>query len=664
MVSFPVIDDVKVEHFGLYPGTNGDGLHANLRSDLNVVVGANGLGKSTLLLIIFRALTGPYDIPGALRDGDLGSARLDVKRLRPREVKSFADRVTDGAAKAMAQVRFSLGATSFLVARSLRDLSLQSWSVDGVTQPLNEDDLQARIARECGVWSFSDWILILRYVTFYMDDRQVLFWDRSAQKQLLRSLFLSNSDAEKWVGLERQVLEQDSRFRNFRNVYNNESARITRLIVPDTDAHADLRSMLDKLLQEDELDMRRQEEALAELASAHEARANRNLERLQALQRLDELTREYEHVKLTALTAQFPTTADSSLYIWNQILADSECLLCGNDVPALRVAIEGRIENRHCAVCDSPLEREDVEHEPIELSRERSARAWAQLEQQRSLLGAFEQEYEASKEAVQHVLEEVAQLDVRRTVNEQRIGTLRAQLPADADGYFKDRSHLSSMKSRSNAMSQELAVLAARFEEFIAEKTSSILSSADSIKQRFDHYSELFLLGRGELSWSPREDQIGQSSYRVKFPAYELQLSKNDTGAASIRSGIDDVSESQKEFIDLAFRMALIETAGAEHGASLVIDTPESSLDRVFSDRAASVLSDFAATADNRLVVASNLTDGRLIPKLVGATVGKSATWNITNLLDIARPTPAIEELGDEYRDAYERLMYDIESAS
>ena len=194
MIKFPVLNWLRIDDYALYPGKSTEpGLFADFTTNLNLVVGANGLGKSTLLTVAFRMLTGPFDIPGAARSGELGSARLTVSSLRT--TGEFAARVSDGATRAQAAIAFALGSDEFVVVRALQNQRLISWSLNGEVKEPREADLQGEIASSCGVYSFADWILVLRYVTFYMDDRQVLFWDHSAQKQLLRSLFLPPAEA-------------------------------------------------------------------------------------------------------------------------------------------------------------------------------------------------------------------------------------------------------------------------------------------------------------------------------------------------------------------------------------------------------------------------------------------------------------------------------------
>jgi hypothetical protein len=55
----------------------------------------------------------------------------------------------------------------------------------------DEDSYQRHILKHAGVSSFADWILLLRHLTFYFEDRRTLVWDPSAQRQLLRLLVLA-----------------------------------------------------------------------------------------------------------------------------------------------------------------------------------------------------------------------------------------------------------------------------------------------------------------------------------------------------------------------------------------------------------------------------------------------------------------------------------------
>jgi|SRR5829696_5854695 len=87
MLNFPILEQLDIWDYGLFPGAPGKepGLHVNFPAGLTLVLGTNGLGKTTLVTILFRILTGPVDIPGLSGGGDLGNLRLEPKTLRARD---------------------------------------------------------------------------------------------------------------------------------------------------------------------------------------------------------------------------------------------------------------------------------------------------------------------------------------------------------------------------------------------------------------------------------------------------------------------------------------------------------------------------------------------------------------------------------------------------
>ena len=71
------------------------------------------------------------------------------------------------------------------------------------------------------------------------------------------------------------------------------------------------------------------------------------------------------------------------------------------------------------------------------------------------------------------------------------------------------------------------------------------------------------------LVWSPQKDKVGQMGESIEFPAFELNMTGSNFPSPMRRNGPDQVSESQREFIDLSFRMALMYVAGQSGIGSL-----------------------------------------------------------------------------------------------
>jgi hypothetical protein len=104
--------------------------------------------------------------------------------------------------------------------------------------------------------------------------------------------------------------------------------------------------------------------------------------------------------------------------------------------------------------------------------------------------------------------------------------------------------------------------------------------------------------------------------------------------------------------------MALMRAASASGAGSLVIDTPESSLDAVFAKRAAQILLRFANEPDNGLLITSNLIEGSLIPTLAqGISETPEPRRRLIDLFAVARSTAAVEAEREAYAEVRHRLL-------
>jgi hypothetical protein len=73
MVAFPVLSRLQVKDYDLFPGDPpGSGLDRAIPDGVTLIAGINGLGKTTLLNIILRLLTGPNDLT-SIGAGQLGT---------------------------------------------------------------------------------------------------------------------------------------------------------------------------------------------------------------------------------------------------------------------------------------------------------------------------------------------------------------------------------------------------------------------------------------------------------------------------------------------------------------------------------------------------------------------------------------------------------------
>ncbi len=659
MVSLPLMNSLDVTEYGLYPGDRPAdlGLHIHFRAGLTLILGANGLGKTTLVTMLYRLLTGPYDIAALMGGTDLGTASLRVSALRGRNRGVFAQRVADEAVQASARLTFELGTEEVVVERNLRDLSLRSFKVGDSAPSQDERKYQDEMVRLAGVSTFGDWILLLRYIVFFFEDRRSLVWDPSAQRQLLRILFLEPERGQHWTVREREILETDTRVRNMRAVVTGQERDLAR----DESLALDEQGVREELAQL-EHDQQVANEALNEISSGlPDIEARHESTRLRYLtleQQRESQYRELEEAHLHAISARLPRHSDSARYILAQLVTESRCLACGNEVPGFVEYMESRIRRNECVVCGSDVAAlgdqagAEVADERIRRDEQRLQQFDVELEAARNSLDVSEAERASAVTEIQLLQTAVAE-------RAARMDFLLKQLPPEESQLHERQGELASIRARIEVMQKDLEDKRAAFDTIIREANEIVAKTASQVQETFGEYAREFLLEDCRLVWSPRPARLGQTGRRFDFPAFQLELGGSNFTGTVRRGEPGDVSESQREFIDISFRMALVNIATQQRTTSLVMDAPESSLDAVFVGRAARILGAFGhQEAGNRLVLTMNLVAGELIPSLLSEAASESDLGDrVVDLLALAAPTAALRDLRGEYDKAKELLL-------
>jgi hypothetical protein len=663
MIKLPIIHELSVDGYALYPGTTArPGLNIDFRPGLTLILGANGLGKTTLITILFRMLAGPYDIPNLASGVDFGNRRLEVRQLSRADRRIFAERVIDDAAKATATLKFALGETVIEITRSLADLELLRLRVEQVpSMAAQEESYQSIVQENANLSLFADWILILRYLIFYFEDRRALVWDASAQRQLLRLLFLDREASTAQSAMEREILSLDSSVRNQQYALGREEKRVARTEASlGTSDEVRQQLALFQRIQDDELTrLAELDDSLVSLdAKRKEARVNA----LNAEQAQESAMRSLERYQLTAIRAAFPNASQTAEYLLGQILADETCLVCQNEVPNFAEDLRARILSHRCVVCGSniPADKGSSQRTAREITR-----ATKDFEQAETQATAAAAERDAAETSYDELVTKIAELASSTATRSADIDNLIRRLPPDEQALHEQRSYLATMRGRLAADRQLLQQLRNGFGQFADRLNIEISSRGEEIKDAFESYASGFLIEGCELVWAPRKSRLGETGELIDFPAFELSMTGAGFRSPVRRTGPQQVSESQREFIDLAFRMSLMQVAAAG-GTSMVIDAPESSLDAVFVTRAATVLTRFGSPrSDNRLLVTSNLIDGDLIPQLLRkANIKTPRSRRIVDLLKLATPTAATAELHDLYERVRERIFERAREAS
>ena len=326
------------------------------------------------------------------------------------------------------------------------------------------------------------------------------------------------------------------------------------------------------------------------------------------------------------------------------------------------------IDTKHCVLCDATVE--SLAGAPIDLSDERVTALRARVEEAAVTETAARHSMETSSADYTASQKSLAELNVEAADLAADVEALVRQLPPDEQAARRQSDDITSLKKRVETMNADLQVMRESFAGKLATYRRQIGEFSDQVKTAFDEIAGGFLIEEVSLSWTPMRVPLGQAGSGgveltpIEYPSFSVEMTGANFSQVQRRDSPEQVSESQREFIDLAFRMALVRVGSQSQTSTIIIDAPESSLDAVFVNRAAKVLASFAnANSTNRLMVTSNLAAGKLIPAMLEAAedVPRARFERIVDLFKVGVPTRAMMHLREEYQELRKELFKQID---
>ncbi len=662
-VKFPVLRSIEVRKYSMYPGGAGkDGFAAELLDGMSIIVGINGIGKTTLLNMILWMLTGP----NAPTKGDLmrpGSGRH--KRRKVSNFTFFASRVGNPIPDAECTLKFSVGDDTVTITRSLATLQIKAlWHNKARRKDADESDyiaLMQELTETKRDWDFD---FLVRHFIFFLEQKAPLLWGEEGQFELLRILFLNESLSNDCVRLMDEIAKIDSQVRN----------KHWQL--------EDLRDEIDELrpgreeLGDDTEDLEVSQHrwsAVRERLDVLTQSVDDALTSCQDLEKsdfedeaaLDDARQDLRRAEQRYFRGAFPQLPETSELVFGRLLANEACLVCGSDCHAARKRLVRLKAENACPVCETPQVAGDGSSALVSLGAarlsdlERKVKVLqATYDDRRSQLAAAREMLVGLKNEQRAAWREEAVLSsiiADRTAQQLPV---QAQMPSLQAQFAAQEAELEAERA-------ELAKKRKRFRLLLAKGQQEIALVADKICKEFNQYAFSFLEEDCRMEYSMSRRRIGQTGALMEFPSFVVKVGSAAANGLQLRADATQVSESQKEFLDLAFRMAVMRTATGDASACmLVIETPESSLDTHFVTRAGSMLRSFtfgsnrSKTPRHTILASSNLNRENMIPELLGlgkprATPKQEVRKRIINLLDLAAKPKALVK---EYR-AYQQQL-------
>lgn len=664
-VRFPIFREIEVQGYQMYPGTERlPGLKHIFSPGLHLVAGVNGLGKSTLLLLLYHALVGP----AAIRNDDFGAPQPEV--VPSRYADRFRRRVPDGGRHAWVHLTFKIGPAEYVVRRSLYNLALTEWQFNGTIQATSEDTYTATIVESMNVGNFADVLTILNQVVFMFEDRRLLMWSSQIQRNVLRSLFMSPADANNFAERAQAVSAANSAYRNLNYIVNRDKKQLARDEAALASADA-LGAEYNSLQLAIAADVEVLQKFVERRIAADEARTDARTTLQNARSNYDDLLREIEALKLARVAAAFPNATDAGKYMLARIVGDMECLSCGATGGPLIEKWAAAVTDGVCLICGAPPAQQEKIVPEVAVDTVRIARAEERLANARQALETATTELDKRTAEFDQLQHEIDQLNLQKSTKEKRVQELTGSLPPSAPQVNSLRERIKRQEDTLKTLGKEQKAAEVEFTSVFDNFRRSVEARAAIIRESFGRKIVDFLVEKAEISLATTRSAVGESGRTYDWPTFQLSMTSGAFDNPSLRRSAEEVSMSQGEFIDLAFRLALVDASADGGPACLIFDAPEASLDALFMRRAGTFLTRFTQENDqNRLIVTSNLTNADMIPALFGAYVPlegdptpipiprEQRRDRVIDLLEIATPTSAVRLVGGRYKNYLDKALF------
>lgn len=616
----PVFDRLVVRHYPLYPGKNKQGLELDFKDGVTVLAGINGIGKTTLLNLLLRMVIGPADPKKAERD--LG--RVSKRELTlPRKRNYFDLRVPDDlGTAATATLTFRIGTKVITVTRFMRDMGLKSVTVGRSKLKITDEiEFISQIAEWAGVTSAYDFHIIVRYLQFFAEDRLPILWSTGTQFEFFKTLFFEEELQDELNNTFAEIQRVDTNYRNRTHQLKKRESELPPAIETDEisiDALQQLANEAEKAFKLADADY---EHTINQYRLCRQSVFDADEELSLAEANLTQAEEKFIEADAHYIATCLPNLDDKLRFLMQGLGSSQGCFVCGTRGKKQRNAISKDLRMGHCFVCHTKLPADQHSLTPITSSDVRILEN--ALEEAHLEIKKASKRREITENDLNKLGLELKNASSKRRAALQQYEDLQRSIPSNALESAADlRSRLDEERKALLVLADERNRLVEVYRAAVAKGQIAMASMLESLRSSFTNYAKAFLMENVTVDIArntPFKPATGAK--QVNIPTFTVKMTSSTFKQPEARLSSDSVSESQKEFLDLAFRMAMIDLISPKETMTVVVETPEASLDSWFMRRAADLMRRFTQSTEvpsRRLIATSNLNGTTMIPALLG----------------------------------------------
>lgn len=639
----PVLQRISLRGFSLY--TERPEIELEISDGVFCLVGANGIGKSTFVSAVNFGLCGRLPDPNLT----FPSSHEYYQRTRDYSSSFFEGRISEyDREKAEIEIEFDVKSDRYRIVRGafepeeLRFLAFNDHELSNSSghNPASINEMyKAAIANSVGVSTFEQFVFLQLFIFTFDERRSLTFWEKSIQRQMLNLAFGEDTgEAQNAENLHRRVERQGSIARNLTYQTTQTKRRLNEAqsLVQGLDPDAiELELELERLyLSLDEL-TNREAERLESLADSKLQAATLSSEAILLKTRIDEVFT--QRGGRTSDLRTRPIVSDS--------LLKRSCNICGASGEGVLRGIEERLSLPNCPLCGTDLIADPT------------------LESSLSLIGELDEQLVIVNKQIMEEVEKQQRL--QEEVDKVRISIAdQGMRIAEIE---KGNRRITGVIGSSSVSDIKLAVES--YQRTIRELDSS---KAEALRQRDEARRELLKIqARVHQEYALVEHRF-LGIFKDLAEAFlgmdiDVQFDTRTTDiflvlsiGGQTRREQYQLSESQRFFVDIALRMAITTFVSDGATGTLLVDTPEGSLDIAYESRAGEMFAQFVENGYHIMMTANVNTSQllRVLAKRCGTRrmyIERMTDW--TTLSEVQVTSASL------FDQAYDQLEADLLSA-
>ena len=664
-IYLPELLSINIKNYTLYP--NGLDYTFEFVKGANLVLGGNGMGKTTFVNIIRFAILGLYKKPFGYTRTYQGNI-IEKRQLFPQ--KYFSSRMDDSVrtdTSPTVSISMKINNTTVELTRDLSSITLTKLKVDGIEvlgDLINQfsyeklSDIEKKdtlpykyenIIKNNTNLEFDDLIFFVNEVLFFGEDHKTILWNDEGffpdvQSELFNKYF-NDPDLDK----KRQEAIRKAKYFDSLSRHISEDIRAINKVLskmkeaPVTDHSTNKENIAFTLI-----------DLKAELARMNSKLETIQKERVSKSQHISLLQNDINKISLSVNDKDKQLTQieeELNSHIWEtvhplyhifikNIQLNHVCPMCSHPNGELVERVTN--EQNNCFVCGTPISTNTdtdiiLRKQFEEISVERKS---------------LYQSINSKKQKIQNIEQEIINLDSEFSNIESRKREIQQNIrELEYENVMSDNSQnsIQPFLDEVNSLTQQKEYYQKQRDEQYDIVTSISNEIEDIITANVQAFSSIFSQYAGKFLGVPCEltymKQVRDSNKRF-YPIID----------GKVRFYEEEMSESQRFFVDHSFRMSIL-TFFYKTPSFYIVETPDSSLDISYEGNAASVFAEFLKKP-NSVIITSNLNNSLFIEHLLNQ---KDIDLGIVGLLEIAKQS-TIQNTNEQLKLIYQNIKKRLKS--